>query len=111
MTIFNSDYLCLSPNSQTKSRYIYHYSQQAPAICISFGLCDEDLTAEPCKSGDYITKSLSMVPLALDQERETAAVNVIGAIKEYTAQVIDNRISYITCSEKPGGFFILFLFH
>lgn len=43
-----------------------------------------------------------MVPLALEQEREVAVINVIGGEKEYTGQIIENCISYTTRNERPG---------
>lgn len=88
--------------SGIKSRYIFHYTQQNPAICISLGLSVEDLTAEPHASGDFICKTFTMIPLALEQEREVATINIIGGELQYTGQVINNRLSYTTRNERPG---------
>lgn len=93
----------------SKSRYICHFSLQKPAICISIGLCDEDLTDEPKPSGERICKTFTMVPLALEQEREIAVINVIGAEHEYIGQVVENRLSYTTRSEMPGTFLLIIL--
>lgn len=83
--------------SSFKSSYLMYKEINAPVLCYAFGnsVADRTKTPQQFGSGSY-AKQFSIVPQALEMERKVAFLCQVAGVKEYSANIWGNVLTFAT---------------
>ncbi|KAF9455338.1 hypothetical protein BDZ94DRAFT_1327626 [Collybia nuda] len=87
------------PNPMYKSSYICFRGAAHPARLLTMGLVIRDQTREPYQlpgPRQFWMKSLSIMPFALEFERNVAATCLIAGVNTFTGQITGNTLTFGT---------------
>ena len=98
-------HLLLTPAAgKWKTQYIVYKNNQKPALCFMIGLAVNDSTRTPLsfnnKGQTFWQKSISIVPITLEIERQISTICTILNVNEYWSQFEDNALKFATV---PGS--------
>jgi hypothetical protein len=99
------------PNPSFTKPFICYRGASTPVRCLIVGFVHEDKTTEPfVTQSRKLMKSLSLVPLALEAERNFAVTCLAFGVDSYVSDIIDNVLTLTTRFEDAGECFAFVIF-
>jgi hypothetical protein len=99
------------PNPSFTKPFICYRGASTPAKCLIVGFVHEDKTTEPfVTQSRKLMKSLSLVPLALEAERNFAVTCLAFGVDSYVSDIINNVLTLTTRFEDAGKCFAFVIF-